>query len=89
MFGINWNELFPTKTSFLVFITYMLLFVNQGKLFIIGYVRIFCYFFLPFLGILVTASQGSKNEYNYNTVAVVLLTEVLKLFISILLYCKE
>uniref|UniRef100_A0A1A9WK72 Uncharacterized protein n=1 Tax=Glossina brevipalpis TaxID=37001 RepID=A0A1A9WK72_9MUSC len=40
-------------------------------------------------GIFVTASQEPDNSYGYNTVTVVLLTEVLKLFISITLYCKE
>jgi solute carrier family 35 (UDP-sugar transporter), member A1/2/3 len=44
---------------------------------------------LHFAGILVTASQSSTSEYNYNTVTVVLLTEVLKLVVSIALYCKE
>ncbi|XP_011151647.1 UDP-galactose transporter senju [Harpegnathos saltator] len=39
-------------------------------------------------GILVTWSQRS-GRYEYNIVAVVLLTEVLKLFISIILYCKD
>ncbi|XP_014486767.1 PREDICTED: CMP-sialic acid transporter 2 [Dinoponera quadriceps] len=39
-------------------------------------------------GILVTWSQRS-GRYEYNIVAVVLLTEVLKLVISIILYCKD
>lgn len=39
-------------------------------------------------GILVTWSQHEK-EYDYNTVLVVLMTEVLKLIISTLLYLKE
>ncbi|XP_051165438.1 UDP-galactose transporter senju [Leptopilina boulardi] len=39
-------------------------------------------------GILVTWSQHDK-EYNYNTVLVVLMTEVLKLIISTLLYLKD
>lgn len=30
MGGINWSELFPTKTSAVIFVSYMLLFVNQG-----------------------------------------------------------
>lgn len=41
------------------------------------------------LGILVTASQGSKNEYDYNIVSVVLMTEFFKLLTSVGLYCKE
>lgn len=40
-------------------------------------------------GIFVTASQESNNTYNYNTVTVVLLTEVLKLVVSATLYCRE
>ncbi|KAJ8982100.1 hypothetical protein NQ317_010958 [Molorchus minor] len=39
--------------------------------------------------ILVTASQKLNNGYDYNIVTVVLLTEVLKLVISSLLYCRE
>lgn len=39
-------------------------------------------------GILVTASQDQSNNYKYNTVSVVLFTEVLKLVISIVLYLK-
>lgn len=66
---INWGELFPSKKSIFIFITYMSLFVGQG--------------------ILVTASQRADNSYSYNTVLVVLLTEVLKLIISTVLYCRE
>ncbi|XP_055539388.1 UDP-galactose transporter senju [Wyeomyia smithii] len=66
---INWGELFPSKKSILIFISYMSLFVGQG--------------------ILVTASQRADNSYSYNTVLVVLLTEVLKLVISTALYCRE
>jgi len=40
------------------------------------------------VGILVTWSQRS-GRYEYNIVAVVLMTEVLKLVISTTLYCKE
>lgn len=32
MSQISWSELFPTKLSILFFISYILLFVNQGKL---------------------------------------------------------
>lgn len=66
---INWGELFPSKKSIFIFLTYMSLFVSQG--------------------ILVTASQRADNSYSYNTVLVVLLTEILKLIISTLLYCRE
>lgn len=41
-----------------------------------------------YTGILVTWSQRS-GRYEYNTVAVVLMTEVLKLVISAAFYCKE
>lgn len=47
------------------------------------FMTIICY-----IGILVTWSQRS-GRYEYNTVAVVLMTEVLKLIISTALYCKE
>ncbi|XP_017853813.2 UDP-galactose transporter senju [Drosophila busckii] len=40
-------------------------------------------------GIFVTASQESNNSYSYNTVTVVLLTEVFKLIVSSCLYCRE
>ncbi|KAK7792619.1 hypothetical protein R5R35_009152 [Gryllus longicercus] len=67
--SINWKELFPTKFSAVVFVSYMVLFINQG--------------------IFVTASQSSQSTYNYNTVTVVLLTEVLKLFVSIIFFAKD
>ncbi|KAJ8949609.1 hypothetical protein NQ318_007371 [Aromia moschata] len=52
---------------------------------------IFIVYILLFVGqgILVTASQKSNNEYDYNIVTVVLLTEVLKLLISSVLYCRN
>uniref|UniRef100_A0A1B6DZF6 Sugar phosphate transporter domain-containing protein n=1 Tax=Clastoptera arizonana TaxID=38151 RepID=A0A1B6DZF6_9HEMI len=40
-------------------------------------------------GLLVTASQQSNNAYGYNTVVAVLLTELVKLCISIILYAKN
>ncbi|PSN45928.1 hypothetical protein C0J52_20207 [Blattella germanica] len=67
--NINWSELFPTKLSAVIFVSYMVLFINQG--------------------IFVTASQSSNSAYSYNTVTVVLLTEVVKLVISVILYCKD
>ncbi|PNF19158.1 hypothetical protein B7P43_G09808 [Cryptotermes secundus] len=67
--NINWSELFPTKLSAVIFVSYMVLFINQG--------------------IFVTASQSSNSAYGYNTVTVVLLTEVVKLFVSVALYCKD
>ncbi|KAL1505554.1 hypothetical protein ABEB36_005096 [Hypothenemus hampei] len=52
---------------------------------------IFVVYILLFVnqGILVTASQQSDNHYDYNIVTVVLLTEVLKLIISTILYCRK
>ncbi|CAG2053570.1 unnamed protein product [Timema podura] len=41
------------------------------------------------LGLIVTASQGSDSLYNYNTVTVVLFTEILKLIVSTALYYKD
>ncbi|RUS79921.1 hypothetical protein EGW08_012309 [Elysia chlorotica] len=63
------SDLFPTTLSFIVFISYMGLFINQG--------------------ILVTASKSKDNSYSYNTVTVVLLTEVLKLAAAAALFVKD
>lgn len=65
----QWGALFPTPSSFLIFIIYMALFINQG--------------------IMVTASQQADSSYSYNTVTVVLLTEVTKLLTSITVYLKD
>lgn len=87
MSDLPWKELFPSKLSFVIFVVYILLFVNQGKS---QFFRInFLNFPSVFSGILVTASQKSDNQYEYNIVTVVLLTEVLKLVISSALYCRE
>ncbi|CAL1527615.1 unnamed protein product [Lymnaea stagnalis] len=67
--GLFSADLFPTKISFVVFISYMGLFINQG--------------------ILVTASKSKDNSYSYNTVTVVLLTEVLKLVAAAVLFIKD
>ena len=40
-------------------------------------------------GILVTASQDDNSQYSYNTVTLVLLTEVLKLVVSAVIYSKQ
>jgi len=40
-------------------------------------------------GILVTASQDSKKAYSYNTVTAVLLTELIKLVISAVMYSHQ
>lgn len=88
MGGINWVELFPTKSSVVIFVSYMLLFVNQGKL-LLQVNKLFFLLCKYFSGILVTASQNSKNDYEYNIATVVLLTEVLKLLLSTILYLKE
>ncbi|KAG8232475.1 hypothetical protein J437_LFUL012707 [Ladona fulva] len=74
--SISWKDLFPSTSSVVVFISYMALFINQGK-------------FSQFLWVLVTASQGKDSAYNYNTVTCVLMTEVLKLVVSSALYCKD
>lgn len=65
----RWEGLFPTPYSFIIFIIYMALFINQG--------------------IMVTASQRADSSYSYNTVTVVLLTEVVKLITSIIIYLKD
>uniref|UniRef100_A0A0L8FI23 Uncharacterized protein n=1 Tax=Octopus bimaculoides TaxID=37653 RepID=A0A0L8FI23_OCTBM len=62
-------ELFPTKCSFVIFLAYMGLFINQG--------------------ILVTATKTSSNTYAYNTITVVLFTELLKLLAAMLIYLKK
>ncbi|XP_061174609.1 UDP-galactose transporter senju-like [Saccostrea echinata] len=67
--GLFSGDLFPTKMSFIIFISYMGLFINQG--------------------ILVTASKNKNNTYSYNTVTVVLLTELLKLVVSSTVYLKD
>ncbi|XP_063241485.1 UDP-galactose transporter senju [Bacillus rossius redtenbacheri] len=69
MSSISWSELFPTKFSAVIFVSYMALFINQG--------------------LIVTASQDSDSSYGYNTVTVVLMTEIVKLMVSICLYCKN
>ncbi|KAH8409620.1 hypothetical protein KR222_011608 [Zaprionus bogoriensis] len=89
---INWRELFPTKLTFIIFLLYMSLFIGQGErhrerqrereLMLPSRA-------LHLAGIFVTASQESNNSYGYNTVTVVLLTEVLKLLVSTGLYCRE
>ncbi|CAG5121416.1 unnamed protein product [Candidula unifasciata] len=63
------SDLFPNTLSFIVFVSYMGLFINQG--------------------ILVTASKSEDNSYSYNTVTVVLLTEVAKLVASSLVFIKD
>ena len=63
------SKLFPSQSSKLVFVSYMLMFVAQGML--------------------VTGSRHGEATYAYNTVTVVLLTELLKLVMSSLLYLKE
>ena len=67
--GETGSKLFPSQSSKLVFLSYMLMFVAQGML--------------------VTGSRHGAATYAYNTVTVVLLTEVLKLVMSSILYLKE
>ena len=40
-------------------------------------------------GMLVTASRNGSSSYSYNTVTVVLLTEMVKLVFSSIIYFKE
>lgn len=84
------NELFPTKCSFVIFVLYISLFLGQGNRVqeIVPFGDKIIIFF-SLIGILVTASQSDKNEYEYNIVTVVLMTEVIKMLASIGLYCKE
>ncbi|CAF0818300.1 unnamed protein product [Adineta ricciae] len=63
---INFKDLFPTPWSFVIFISYMGLFINQG--------------------LLVTGSKTSSHSYNYNTIVVVLLTEVVKFVTALVIY---
>ena len=63
------STLFPTRTSLVVFLLYMAMFVAQG--------------------LLVTASRHGSTSYSYNTTTVVLLTETLKLVLSLMAYLKE
>lgn len=57
--------------------------------------RTACFIFVLYMslfvahGIFVTASQTSKNEYKYDTVTLILMTEFLKLIVSCILYCRE
>ncbi|CAG2178550.1 unnamed protein product, partial [Oppiella nova] len=52
---------------------------------------IFIAYMIAFInqGILVTATKTSDNKYNYSTITVVLLTECIKLMISIGMYMKD
>lgn len=69
MDALKKNDLFPTTASFVVFVSYMALFICQG--------------------LLVTASKTKENKFNYNPTTVVLMTELLKLTVSALIYLKE
>jgi len=91
-FFTNYKELFPTKMSFIVFISYMALFINQGNLFFLYYYQFINYLYIYifiYLGLLVTASKNGQNSFNYNPITVVLLTELLKLIISTCIYLKK
>lgn len=39
MSGTSWSEVFPTRNSFLIFIGYMSLFVSQGLIIILLYIK--------------------------------------------------
>lgn len=64
----NLAKLFPTTSSFVVFVAYTGMFGG---------------------GMLVTASRNGSSSYSYNTVTVVLLTEVMKLALATILYLKD
>ncbi|CAG0892882.1 unnamed protein product [Darwinula stevensoni] len=64
--GIFSRELFPTCSSFITFVSYMALSINQG--------------------LMVKGSQDDKNKYSYSTIAAVLMTEILKLLTSFIIY---
>ena len=61
------------------------LFPSQGSLIV------FLSYMMMFVaqGMLVTASRHGSSTYSYNTVTVVLMTEVTKLFGSSIIYLKE
>ena len=65
----SFKKIFPVQGSFIVFISYMMMFVAQGML--------------------VTASRHGSSTYSYNTVTVVLITEVTKLLGSSIIYLQE
>lgn len=69
MDALKKTDLFPTTASFVVFVSYMALFICQG--------------------LLVTASKTKENKFNYNPTTVVLMTELLKLTVSALIYLKD
>ena len=61
------------------------LFPSQGSL------MVFISYMLMFVaqGMLVTSSRYGSSSYSYNTITVVLLTELLKLVISSAIYLKR
>jgi UDP-sugar transporter A1/2/3 len=84
------KNLFPTRFSFIVFISYMGLFINQGILkYVIEYLFIIFANILLSVGILVTATKDKYNKFNYNPITVVLLTELVKLILSSTIYIKK
>lgn len=83
----NLQNLFPTPWTLIIFISYMGLFINQGN-------RNWCLTLINItgefsLGLLVTASKTATHSYNYNTIVVVLLTEFVKLVVSLYLYRRK
>lgn len=89
MAGVSWSELFPSRKSVFIFVSYMSLFVAQGLQLETKFSSKQVNKFIFSTGIFVTASQDKDNKYKYNTVTLVLLTEALKLLVSCCLYCKE
>lgn len=90
----NLKNLFPTKSSFVIFIAYMALFINQGTYLLFfnsslkfGLAIKFGFFLCT--GLLVTATKNEKNQFDYNPITVVLCTELLKLIVSSILFLKK
>jgi solute carrier family 35 (UDP-sugar transporter), member A1/2/3 len=90
---MNLKNLFPTRESLGIFVCYIALFVAQGKIKfqILQFLNLILIVFFChcILGIFVKSSQNEQSAYNYDTISLVLLTEVLKLALSSILYCRE
>ena len=79
---------FPTNGSFVIFLLYMAMFVAQVPP-VAKTIRSEPFTISIIQGMLVTASRSGGSDYPYNTVTVVLITEVLKLILSGLIYMKD
>ena len=58
--------------------------VNSTCLYFVGYVMMYVAH-----GLLVTMSRDKSSSYSYNTITVVLLSEILKLFLASVSYMHE